>query len=464
MIWHLSVNRLATCATHLCWLLKVQKSPVVAIDKQFDNCQTKFMRHLCLFVSTCVLSVASVFFPAVVEAHQFNVKTYGATGNGTNFDTAAFQAALNACASAGGGVVVVPPGHYLSGSITMGSGTSLRLEKGAELIGSPAIADYPLTKVRFEGEFVQGHRALISAQNANRIAITGAGSICGPPLNVSVLRNPRGPVLIEFSECTNVALDGFSTQYQRLWSIHPLLCKDIKIKDLTIRSVGLNGDGIDVDSCQNVLIEQCDIDTGDDAISLKSGRGEAAMRMDRPTEDVTIKHCNLVSSTFAAVGIGTELSGGIRNTRLEDCTLSGHQNGIFLKSRDGRGGYITNFVGENLKIHDSPTFLGIELLDKGIQASDPIVGDPDEWTQLSGIRFDHIRVSNVSFLLRAQGIPSQRPVDGFSLTDIKGTCKHALVMANMKNVSLAGIQVTNYSGPFLTESHVEGTGLGPIDP
>ncbi len=327
------------------------------------------------------------------------------------------------------------------------------------MVGSSNAADYPLTKVRFEGEFIQGHRALISAENANRIAIEGSGSICGPPLTVSLLRKPRGPVLIELSGCTNVTLDGFSTQYQRLWTIHPLLCKNVVARNLTIRSAGANGDGIDVDSCQNVLIDHCDIKTGDDAISLKSGRGTSAMRMERPTEDVTIEHCTLVSSTFAAVGIGTELSGGIRNTRLEDCVLSGHQNGIFLKSRDGRGGYIENFVGKNLTIRNSPTFLGIELLNKGIQASDPILGDPDEWTQLSNIRFDHIRVDNVAYLMRAQGVPPSRPVDGFTLADVKGTCDRAITMANMKNVTLSGIKVTNYHGPLLTENHVEGTGL-----
>ena len=130
-----------------------------------------------------------------------------------------------------------------------------------------------------------------------------------------------------------------------------------------------------------------------------------------------------------------------------------------VKSRDGRGGYIQNFVGKNLTINDSPTFLGIELIDKGIQASDPILGDPDQWTQLSNIRFDHIRVNNVSCLLRAQGVPPSRPVDGFTLADIQGTCDRAITMANMKNVSLSDIKVTNYQGPLLTETHVEGTGL-----
>jgi polygalacturonase len=417
------------------------------------------MNRLCLYVPSLVLALVTGLSSGMAEAKEFDVRSFGATGNGTAKDTIAFQKALDTCAADGGGTVIVPDGHYLIGSVVMGNNTTVRLERGAELIASPDISDYPLSRVRFEGEFVPGHRALIFANNDHDIAITGDGSITGPPLTISRLRNPRGPVLIETCDCTNVTLEGFTTQYERLWSIHPLLCQNLTIKNLKIRSVGLNGDGIDVDSCQDVVIEHCDINTGDDAISLKSGRGQSAARMDRPTQNVTIKDCTLVSSIFAAVGIGTELSGGISNTIIEDCVLSGHQNGIFLKSRDGRGGYIKNFTGKNLTIRDSPTFLGIELLDKGIQASDPVVGDPDQWTQVSNIRFEHIRVDNVHYLLRAQEIPPQRPIDGFSLADVQGNCEHALNMANMKNVTLTGIKVTNYQGPLLTESHVEGTGL-----
>lgn len=395
------------------------------------------------------------------QAKQFDVRSFGAIGDGTNLDTSAFQKALDACA-ANGGSVIVPSGRYLIGSIVLGNNTTLRLKQGANLIASSDIADYPVIQVRFEGEFVQGHRALLYAKNDKNIAITGDGSIIGPPLSVSHLRNPRGPVLIETCGCTNVLLDGFTTQYERLWSIHPLFCQKLTIKNLKIRSVGLNGDGIDVDSCQDVLIDHCDINTGDDAISLKSGRGESAARLDRPTQNVTIKDCTLVSSIFAAVGIGTELSGGISNTLIEDCSLSGHQNGIFLKSRDGRGGYIKNFTGKNLTVRDSPTFLGIQLLDKGIQATDPVPGDPDGWTQLSNIRFEHIRVDNVNYLLRAREVPPERPIDGFSLADIQGTCEHALNMANMKNVTLSGIKVTNYEGPLLTETHVQGPNLSEL--
>ena len=390
---------------------------------------------------------------------DFNVRMYGAAGDAITKDTASFQKALDACASAGGGRVVVPAGHYLIGSIVIGNNTTLDLESRAYLVGSADAADYPMEKVRFEGEFVPGHRALISAENEDNVAITGHGFIIGPPLKLSLMRNPRGPVLIEFTGCTNVTLADFTAQYQRLWLIHPLLCQHVVAKNLTIRSVAVNGDGIDVDSCRDVLIEHCDINTGDDAIALKSGRGSAAVQLNRPTEDVTIKDCTLVSSTFAGLAVGTELSGGIRNVQVENCFLSGRQNGIFLKSRDGRGGYIENFTGKDLTVRNSPTFLDISLLHLGIQASDPVAADPQKLTQLSNIRFEHIRVDNVAHLVLAKDVPPKRPINGFSLTDVQGTCDYALSLANMTNVVLADIHVRDYHGSFITKVNVQGKGL-----
>jgi polygalacturonase len=420
------------------------------------------MNRVSLSVLTSVAASFACIFTVKADG-EFNVRNYGATGNGTTPDTVAIQKALDACAAAGGGSVVVPAGDYLIGSVNIGSSTTLRMENRASFIGSPNISDYPVESVRFEGEFVPGHRALLSAKNASNITIAGRGFIYGPPLGVSRLREPRGPVLIEFTDCTNVMLDGFTTQYQRLWSIHPLFCRNVTARNLTIRSVGLNGDGIDVDSCDDVLIERCDINTGDDAISLKSGRGQSAIRNGQPTDNVTIRDCTLVSTIYAALGIGSELSGGIRNVHLENCTLSGFQNGIFFKSREGRGGFIENFTGENLTVHNSPTFLHVALLDTGIQATDPVTGNPDQWTQITNVHFTNVRVENISRLLLAQEIPVDRPVNGFSLNGVRGTCGYALNMSNMTNVVLSSICLTNYQGPFLTQSHVHGTGLSDSD-
>src|ERR1035437_4368818 len=312
------------------------------------------------------------FAAAVLAADKvpLNVRDFGAKGDGVTKDTVALQKALDTCAENVGGTVLVPEGVYLTGSLILHANTTLQLATRANLLGSPDIADYPVVNVRWEGEFREGHRALISATDAANVTITG-GAIFGPPLPLGKLRSPRGPVLIELTGCTNAVLENFTTQYQQLWSIHLLFCKDLTARNLTIRTVNANGDGLDVDSCDGVTIERCDINTGDDAIALKSGRGLAAQQLARPPQNVVIRDCRLQSSIYAALGLGTEMSGGIRNVKIQNCVISGRQNAIFIKSRDGRGGFMENISGENITVLKSPTFIGIDLEKKGIQATDP---------------------------------------------------------------------------------------------
>lgn len=415
--------------------------------------------NLFLMKKLSALLCFAVAMSALAQSKEFNVRRFGAKGDGQTKDTAAIQKALDACAAAGGGTVVVPAGDYLAGSIVIGANTTLQMESRASFTGSRDVADYPLVKVRWEGEFREGHRALICADNANNISIRGPGLIFGPPLSVSRLRNPRGPVLIELTGCTNVTLENFATQYQQLWSIHPLFCENLTARNLIIRSISFNGDGIDVDSCRNVRIEHCSIDTGDDAIALKSGRGMEAVRIGRPTENVVITNCSLASSIFAGLAVGSEMSGGIRNVRIEHCYISGRQNGIYLKSRDGRGGYIENITGSDLLVNHSPTFVGIDLLKKGIQASEPVPGETNKWSQMSKISFSDVKVVNVTRLVEAGNVPPQRPVDGFTLSNISGTCERRISLANMTNVKLSGINVTGFQGKLLTLENVKGTGL-----
>jgi polygalacturonase len=389
---------------------------------------------------------------------NLDVRAFGAKGDGKTKDTAAFQKALDACALTGG-TVRVTSGVYLIGSLLIGSNTTLQLDGRASLVGSPDVEDYPVVRVRWEGQFCEGHRALLYGEHAAHIAITGRGSVFGPPVNVSRLRNPRGPTLIEFSECQDITLDGFTTQYQQIWSIHPLLCEKFTARNLIVRSVGPNADGIDVDSCRDVLIEHCNLNTGDDAIALKSGRGAAAVQLARPTEDVVIRDCSMVSSVFAGFAIGSELSGGIRRVRVERCFIGGRQNGISFKSREGRGGFIEDFTGVDLLVHHSGTFLDINLIGKGLQANDPVTNAIDKWTQLRRIRFENIHVIHVTDLVRAMNIPAERPVDGFAIAGLQGNCSRGLTLANMTNVVLSGINVTGFEGPLITARNVHGTGL-----
>ena len=195
-----------------------------------------------------------------------------------------------------------------------------------------------MTTVRWEGKWIPGHVALIYAIDAQNIAVVGAGKIIGNPALAGRPRPDaplRHPALIEFIRCNGIHLEGFSTEYKSMWSVHPTTCENITIKNLTIRSTGGNGDGIDIDSCKHVTITGCDISTGDDCISLKSGRGSEAYTMLQTTEDVHISNCTFADSIFACIGIGSETSGGIRDVWIKDCKFTGARDARRSTSRAG---------------------------------------------------------------------------------------------------------------------------------
>lgn len=392
-----------------------------------------------------------------------NVRDFGAVGDGSNKDTAAIQEAIDRCAVLGGGEVFVPAGKYLTGSLALRSNTLLRLDKDAVIQGSPDFADYPVTQVRWEGKWIQGHIALIYAVDADNIGIAGAGRIAGN----SALggrpnpQNPlRHPALIEFIRCNNVHLEEFSTSYGHMWSIHPTCCEDVLIRGLTIRSTGGNGDGIDVDSCRRVWIDNCDISTGDDCISLKSGRGEEGYTLHRPTEDVRITRCTFADSIFACIGIGSETSGGIRNVRIEHCRITHAKTfAIYIKTRPGRGAFIENISASDLDVSGvEGGFLRLNLLNSGIRDPSP-VPDPQGIPEPENFHFSNIRVNDCPVLVEGVNIHPDKPLMGFSLTNVSGTCGKGIALANIRDADIRNIAVTGYSGPLIGIHNVTGKGL-----
>jgi polygalacturonase len=414
------------------------------------------MKRLCLAVTAGILLWQAGC--RGVSSAPLNVRAFGAAGDGVTKATAAFQKALDACAAAGGGEVVVPAGNYLIGSIELKSLTTLRLEREAHLLGSPDLEDYPVIKVRWEGRWIDGHRALICAQNATNVGMVGPGRISGNPA-LGGRQMPRRPVLIEPINCTGVRFEDFSTEHRSMWSIHPTYCEKVVARNLTIRTTGGNGDGIDVDSCRQVRIEHCDIDTGDDCIAIKSGRGMEGYRLARPTEDVLISDCTLGDSIFACIGIGSETSGGIRNVRIERCKFTHAKTyAIYIKSRPGRGAFIEDISARDLDVATAPGgFLRLNLLSSGIQDPEPVPGD-EGIPAARNFRFSGIKV-NCGTLVEAISISPVKPVDGFSLVDVGGTCKKAIALANMRNVELREIRVIGYEGPLLLHTNVQGIGL-----
>ena len=401
------------------------------------------------FYFVCVMMLSAQIGLAAPQK-IFNVRDFGAMGDGTNKDTVAFQRALDACAVNGGGEVIVPAGNYLIGSVQMGNRTTLRLETNGVIIGSGDTNDYPTLDVRWEGRWQPGRRALIYSANVGHTGIIGPGRIEGNRA-MAAPQNPRGAVVLEPVNCDDVRWEGFTVTQGGNWATHPTYCTDVRIKNLKI--IG-DRDGIDVDSCRNVRIENCDIDTGDDCISLKSGRGLAGARIGKPTENVLISNCSLRGRRFAGVGIGSETSGGIRNVRMEKCKMNCRTFGIYVKTRIGRAGVIEKISGDDLDILGGG-FLKINLVSAGNSntADDAVEGD-------AGIplgrdfSFANVRVSHCPRLVDARDISPQKPLLNLSLANITGTCTNGIVLANLVGVKLKNIQVAGCTGAVLTQTNV----------
>jgi polygalacturonase len=401
--------------------------------------------------------------PAQGGNMRLNIHDFGAVGDGKTMNTFAIQQTIDRCSLFGGGVVTVPSGEYLTGAIALRSNTTLHLEEGAVIRGSSDFKDYAIMQVRWEGKWIQGYSGLIYALGAHNIGITGPGKIAGSkstggrPNGTNPLRHPS---LIEPIDCTNITFDGFSTEYQLMWSVHLTFCDNITIKNLHIRSTGGNGDGIDVDSCRNVVIDNCDIEAGDDCISLKSGRGMEGYKLLRTTENVTITNCTFKGLIFACIGIGSETSGGIRKVRIEHCKFIGAKTfALYMKSRIGRGAFVEDITANDLDVSGMEGgMLRFNLMGSGLQDQVPVPG-------LEGIpttknfKFTNIRVKDVPVLVDGTGVHPDKPLDGFVLSNITGTCKKGISLINTKNAQIKDINVTGYTGPLLSIYNVTGSGL-----
>jgi len=394
-------------------------------------------------------------------AVSLNVKDYGATGDGKRKDTDAIQQTIERCSVFGGGEVVVPAGDYLTGAFVLRSGVVLRLEEGATLNGSPDMPDYPLTQVRWEGHWIKGYSALISATGAENVGIRGPGKIIGSPAVEGRLERPSGlrlPALIEFVGCRDVRMEDCFTQNYGMWSIHPTYSENVTFKNVVVKS---GADGIDVDSCRHVTIDGCDFDTTDDCISLKSGRGVEGYMIARPTEDVRISNCTFVDKVWACIGIGSETSGGIRDVHVDHCKCLGAGTfAIYIKSRQGRGAFIENINMNDLEVSGAKKgFLRLNILNSGIADTPNLVPGDAGIPTIRNFDFRNIKVADVPELVDGIGIHPRKPLDGFVFENVTGTCQKGISLANIKNAHLSGIKVTCFDGALLSTSNVSGTGL-----
>jgi polygalacturonase len=413
--------------------------------------------------------------PAVThpESHPgpkvtLNVKDLGAAGDGKTKDTLALQQTIDRCSLLGGGEVVVPAGDDATGALVLRSNVLLRIEDGASLLGSGDMADYPVAQVRWEGRWIKGYSAFISAIDGENIGITGPGKILASSAIMGRVERKSGmrlPALLEFTSCRNVNVENCFTNQTGMWSIHPVYCDNITFRNVIVHS---GADGIDVDSCTHVLIDGCTFETGDDCISLKSGRGEEAYTINRPTDGVRIANCTFTDRTFACIGIGSETSAGIRNVLIEHCRcLGARSHAVYIKSRPGRGAFVENISVNDMDVSGMKQgFLRLNNLNSGKQDEFPVPGEAGI-PEFRDFHFSNIRVTDVPTLVQAAEIHPLKPLVGFSLINVTGTCETGITLANTKNAVIRNVKVTGFTGPLLSIDNVTGVGLAgaaPIDP
>ncbi len=394
-----------------------------------------------------ILAAAAPAFGATAPSTIFNVRDYGATGDGKTLDTAAINKAVEACAKAGGGTVYVPPGTYYTGTIVLQSNVTLNLEAGATLQTSMSPADF----AQVENPWRPGSTSLgpvIWAEDAEKITITGRGTMEGtgeywwvatagglprPEGVPEVQRGGDRPQFIRLVRCKDVVIQGITLHHSASWNIHPLFCENVKVDGVTIESPARsqNTDGINPDSCKNVQISNCRIDTGDDCVTLKSGVDAVGREVGKPDENIAITNCVMMHG-HGGVTIGSEMSGGVHNVVISNCVFQNTDVGIRIKSQRGRGGVVEGVIGVNIVMQDVPDPFQITTYYHGNDKPSDVFPVDEGTPRYHGFLFNNITARGAKNAGSITGLP-EMPIEditfnnvhidsasGFIVTDAKG--------------------------------------------
>jgi polygalacturonase len=435
---------------------------------------------------------------------DFDITAFGAAGDGKTMNTDAFRKAIDACAAAGGGRVIVPQGTFLTGPIQLQSHVDLHVNGGAVVLFSNRFEDFPLALVNYEGRDTVECRSPIWGDGLESVSITGPGKFdaqgdhwrptkkskvtpahwdelvasggevgengsmwypsAAAPTGEADLQKLREsdqrfnlekytgfrellrPALLLLSNCRDVTLDGPTFANSPNWNLHLLLCDGIKAQNLNIDNPAYaqNGDGIDLDSCRNVILRDSKIEAGDDGICLKSGRDEEGRKRARPTENVTIENCT-VGHAHGGFVIGSEMSGGVRNIHVSNCTFTGTDNGLRFKSTRGRGGVVEDIHVSNITMsdmHDDAITFDMYYMIKGIGKGELPRAEPVSQTTPIFRNFDiaNITCAGAKKAILIRGLP-EMPIEGISLKNVKITSDGGVSLIDAKNISLTNVRV-----------------------
>lgn len=379
-----------------------------------------------------------------IPAREVSVADFGGAGDGITLNTEAFAKAIAHLSEQGGGRVSVPRGVWYTGPIELKDNIELHLEDNAIILFSDDKNDYPIREITFEGLNTWRCQSPISAMHVKNMAITGNGIIdgngdawravkrgklapdswkklvasggvlsengdtwypsecykfgatSGADQNVSSwartkedfekMRDFLRPVLVAIHHCENVLLKDVVFQNSPCWNIHPAMCTNVTVDHITVRCpwYAQNGDGIDFESCRNVVMTDCSLDVGDDGICIKSGKDKAGRDRGIPCENIIVDNCTVFHGHGGFV-VGSEMSGGVKNVKVSNCKFSGTDVGLRFKSTRGRGGVVENIYIENVAMNDiAQEPLLFDLFYGGKSASEALAdGDEAEATDMA---------------------------------------------------------------------------------
>jgi len=323
---------------------------------------------------------------------DINIASFGGIADGVTDNSVFFTTALKTLKETGGGILRIGNGVWRTGPIEIFSGITVSLDEGAVLSFIPEPERYNPVWTRWEGlECYAMHPCIFAAEQEN-ITITGKGVLDGgggrwwdtlrekrhlnqqepqTPQELALAALNRGyetqqsggggrkmqflrPPLVQFLNCSKIRLEGVTLQNSPFWTLHPLYCRDVVISGLTIKNPfdAPNTDGMDIDSCEDVLIENCMVSVGDDGIVLKSGSGEDGIRVGKPCRRITVRNC-MIEDGHGGIVIGSETAAGVYEVLIEDCLFRGTDRGIRIKTRRGRGGKIHDLEFRNLTMENN---------------------------------------------------------------------------------------------------------------
>ena len=391
--------------------------------------------------------------PDFAACPRFSIVDFGAKPGDKVSTTQAIAEAVDRAHEAGGGVVVVPEGKWTTGKIHLKSNVNLHLDEGAVVTFSGDPNDYlPPVKTTWEGMECYNYSPLIYAYECRNVAVTGRGKLranldvwkvwyARPKPHMDALKRlyhmaakdvPVGerqmvgndahmrPQFLQFNRCENVLLEGVSIANSPFWVIHPFLSKNVVIRGVSVNARGHNNDGVDPEMSQNVLIEDCLFNQGDDAIAVKSGRNQDAWRLDTPSKNIVIRNCK-IQNGHQLLAVGSELSGGIENILVENCQLDksianvGHL--LYIKTNVRRGGYVKNIHMRNISAGNIRYgVLGIET-DVLYQWKDLVPTYEERLTPISDVFVENVLAGDVDYITHIDGEESL-PVENVSLVNV----------------------------------------------